>query len=80
MMVDFIKVPKKRPFQERLSMVAGLLNTKGQVSVRDLVLNWGVTPQYAMTILKWAKEKYSYAEWDGNEQTLYIPQRREEET
>jgi len=58
-------------------MIGRLLNDKGQVSVKDLVLNWGITPHYAMTLLKWAREKYSYAEWDGTDRLLFIPERRE---
>jgi hypothetical protein len=74
-MVDFIRVPKKRPFRERLQMVGKILNEKGHVSVKDLVLNWGVTPHYAATILKWAVEKYAYAQWDGDDKILFIPGR-----
>lgn len=75
--MDFIRVPKKRPFKERLEMVAQILNDKGAVSVKDLVFNWGVTPQYALTILKWAREKYPYADWDGGDRILFIPERKE---
>lgn len=75
--VDFVKVPKKRPFRERLQMVGKLLNDKGEVSVKDLVLNWGVTPHYATTILKWALEKYPYAQWDGDDKILFIPERKD---
>jgi hypothetical protein len=77
-MVDFMRTPKKRPFKERLQMVARLLNEKGKVSVKDLVLNWGVTPHYAVTILKWALEKYPYAQWDGDDKILFIPEREKE--
>jgi len=76
-MVDFIKIPKKRPFSERLAMVAKLLNDNGHVSVENLVFHWGVSPHYAMTILKWAAKKYSYAEWDPAEQCLFIQGRQE---
>lgn len=78
-MVAFYKPIKKRPFKERLEMVVDILNKKGEVSVKDLVLNWGITPHYAVTILKWASEKYSYAKWDGDNKILFIPERKENE-
>ncbi len=78
-MVEFIKVPKKMPFKRRLEMVSDILNKRGEVSVEDLVFGWGVTPHYAMTILKWAQKKYSYAEWNGTDRILFIRERRESE-
>jgi len=78
-MVEFIKIPKKMPFKRRLELVSTILNKKGEVSVEDLVFGWGVTPHYAMTILKWAQKKYSYAEWNGTDKILVIPERMESE-
>ena len=76
-MVDFIKVPKKIPFKMRLELVSAILNRK-EVSVEDLVLDWGVTSHYAITIQKWAEKKYSYAEWDGTDRILFILGRESE--
>jgi DeoR/GlpR family transcriptional regulator of sugar metabolism len=46
-MVEFINVPKKMPFKRRSELVSAILNKRGEVSVEDLVLSRGVTPNYA---------------------------------
>ena len=75
-MVDFIKPRRKRPFRERIQIIGQLLNEKGEVTVKELVLKWGIVPHYARTLLQWAKEFYPYAEYDDAFQCLYIPERR----
>lgn len=75
-MIDFIRIRKKRPFKESIGLIGNLLNEKGEVSVRDLVLKWGITPHYAKTLLQWAAEFYTYAVYDDTFQCLYIPARR----
>ncbi len=75
-MVDFIRIRRKRPFRESIGLIGNLLNEKGEVSVRDLVLKWGITPHYAKTLLQWAAEFHTYAAYDDTLQCLYIPERK----
>jgi len=74
--LDFIKVRKKRSFKERIRMICDMLNKNGEVSQRDLVVGWGITPHYAKTLLQWAVEFYSYAKYDDTFRVLYIPERK----
>ena len=67
---------RKRPFKESMGLIGTLLNERGEVSVRDIVLKWQITPHYAKTLLQWAAEFYSYAVYDDTLQCLYIPERR----
>jgi len=76
--MDFIKVRRKRPFSERLSMIADLLNKQGVVTVKDLVLNWGCSPEYCKVLLRWAAERYNYAFFDEDTNELFIPTRKDE--
>lgn len=57
-------------------MICELLNKKGEVSQRDLVVAWGITPHYAKTMLQWAVEFYPYARYDDTFHVLYIPERK----
>lgn len=74
--MDFLKVRKKRSFRERIQIIGRLLNDKGEVSQRDLVVEWGITPHYAKTLLQWAVEFYPYARYDDTFHVLYIPERK----
>ncbi len=75
-MVDIMRVRKKRPFKESVTLIGNWLNEKGEISVRDLVLKWGITPHYSKTLLQWAAEFYPYSLYDETLQSLYIPERR----
>jgi hypothetical protein len=75
-LVDFVKPRRKMPFKERIHSIGQLLNQNGEVSIKELVIKWGIAPNYAKTLLQWAAEFYSYAKFDG--EALYIPERRAE--
>jgi hypothetical protein len=76
---SFAKVPKRRPFTERIAQVGAILNEKGVVTRADVTKRLGLSPNYALQILRWAAEKYNYAKWDEETEELYIPERKEGE-
>ena len=69
------KTPKRVPFKTRLEEIALLLNQKGAVTVMDLALKAEINPNYARQLLRWAKEKFTYATWDEKTDTLSVEDR-----
>jgi hypothetical protein len=77
--MSFTKIPRRRSYRERFAMVAERLNKEGSIDVRDIVVEWNLSPNYARQLLVWASEKFPYAKWDDDTDTLYIPERKEGE-
>lgn len=74
--MEFVKPRRKISFKERIQEIGELLNKQGEVSINDLFKKWRITPQYIKTIMKWAKQIYSYAEFDEENGILFIPERK----
>jgi hypothetical protein len=69
-MPDFVKVRKKRSFKERLGIITLLLNQNRSVTVKQLVMKWGLGPDYCRKLLRWAAEILPYAEFDEESNSL----------
>lgn len=76
-MPEFLKTQKRRPFKVRIQQIGDRLNKQGKVTVDDIVLNEGLSPQYAKTLLIWASKKYTYAKFVEESGELVITSRQD---
>jgi hypothetical protein len=74
--MEFIKPRRKISYKERIQQIGELLNKNGEVSINDLFKKWMLTPHYIKNLLFYAKQVYSYAEYDEENGVLYIPERK----
>jgi len=75
--MEFIKPRIKITYKERIQQIGELLNKYGEVSQIDLFKKWQITPHYIRTLLLYAKQVYTYAEYDEENGVLYIPERKQ---
>ncbi|MEM3616815.1 MAG: hypothetical protein QXJ31_02750 [Candidatus Bathyarchaeia archaeon] len=76
--MDFVKPRRKISYRERIHEIGELLNKQGEVSLAELFKKWQIQPYYIRTLMQYAKQIYTYAEFDSENCILYIPERKGE--
>ena len=68
--MDFVRTRKNRSFKERLGIITQLLNENRSVSVKQLLIKWGLGPDYCRKLLRWTAEILPHAQFDEESNTL----------
>jgi len=66
--MDFIKVRRRISYRDRMRMLKTLLNKSGnrELSVRDVVKAWQLTPPYIVKLMRWCADQNHNIYFDEN--------------
>lgn len=73
-MIDFVKVRRRKSYRERMQQLLGMLNKSParEVTIRDLVKKWQLSPNYVRRLMRWCSENYDHVEFDENYGVLFF--------
>jgi hypothetical protein len=77
-MVYFLKPKRKVPYEVRIGEIVKEVNSKGEISLNELVAKWCLDPSYIKRLIRIAITKYNYLVYDDDSEILYIKERKEE--
>jgi len=74
LMVDFLKVRRRISYRERMLKLLDIVNKSEtrEVSIRELVKKWQLSPNYVRRIMRWCSENYSHVAYDENYGVLFL--------
>ena len=72
--MDFVKVRRRISYSERMFKLNKMLNESPnrEVSIRDLVQTWNLSPNYVRRLMRWADLHYDHIEFDENYGCLFF--------
>jgi len=72
--MDFIKVRRRISYRERMAQLLRMINESPtrEVSIRDLVKKWQLSPNYVRRLMRWATERYDHVIFDENYGVLFL--------
>jgi len=73
-MVDFVKVRRRISYRERMRRLLDMISKSEarEVSIRDLVTKWQLSPNYVRRIMRWCSENYDHVAYDENYGILFL--------
>jgi len=72
--MDFIKVRRRISYRERMAQLLRMISESPtrEVSLKDLVKKWQLSPNYVRRLMRWAAERYDHVVFDENYGVLFL--------